>query len=99
MNREPEPGAPDRDGGAEDVPETTPPPRRWRLGLRWRRAATAIALLAGLGATGFAGGHAIAAVAGHAMAEHDQRGHHDDGELEGPLPGPLGPVAPPALDR
>lgn len=72
--------------------------RRWRAGLRWRRAASAVALLAGLGATGLAGGHVLAAIGGHNGAEHGRSEHHgsgdDDGVVYRPLPGPLAPPAP-----
>ena len=76
----------------------TSPRRRWRVGLRWRRAASAVALLAGLGASGLAGGHVLGALSGHGGVEHGQYEHHghgdDDGVVVGPLPGPAVPPAP-----
>jgi hypothetical protein len=76
----------------------TTPRRRWRPGLRWRRAASAVALLAGLGATGLAGGHVLGALGAHAGAEHSQYEHHghgdDDGVVFAPLPAPIAPPAP-----
>lgn len=68
--------------------------------LQWRRAASAVALLGALAATGLAGGHVLANVGGHASAEHARAGlseHGDDDEgglVYRPLPGPVAPPAP-----
>lgn len=71
--------------------------RWWRPGVRWRRAASVVALLAGLGATGLAGGHVLGALGAHGDVEHGQYEHHghgDDGVVLRPLPGPVAPPLP-----
>jgi hypothetical protein len=80
--------------------EDTRSGRRWRPGVRWRRAASAVALLAGLGATGLAGGHVLGALGANGGAEHGRYDHHghghgdDDGVVFAPLPAPVAPPAP-----
>lgn len=73
-------------------------PQRRRVVVR--RALSVLVLLAGLGAVGVGGGHALGAVGAHDAAEHV---HHSwpgdrDGEGDGlvyrPLPGPIAPPAP-----
>jgi hypothetical protein len=71
---------------------------RQHPGLRWRRAATAVALLAGLGAAGLAGGHVLGTLGAHGGAGPGQYEHHghgdDDGVVFAPLPAPIAPPAP-----
>jgi hypothetical protein len=91
--------------GADEAPpgdaRPTPPvgaAARRRRGLRWRRAASAVALLAGLGATGLAGGHVLGALGAHGGAEHAWYEHHGHDDEVGvgvrPLPAPIAPPAP-----
>jgi hypothetical protein len=69
--------------------------RRCRPGVRWRRAASAVALLAGLGATGLAGGHVLGAHGGAEHGQYELHGHgDDDGVVFAPLPAPVAPPAP-----